>query len=217
MGSRIRLRAIGQCRRRKIRCIFDTENPQKRCASCIRLDRECNFYRVGQPPQAVLEVHHGASGAWRLSPASRLNQLGRTSDAQNGLPYPNMGIQYLGSAELRNDNFASENRGPRDRVSQHISGVPVLNFPGLVFGAPDEYPTQSAPEIPLQSNILPPTGPVASTSTFWLADTQEAPKFSMGFQDLRPDYHTCPGTAVLSNHPGELYQPIYLGNMPHHG
>lgn len=111
MGSASRLRAIGQCRRRKTRCIFDIENPQKRCASCIRLDKECNFYRVGQPPQAVLEVHHGASGAWRLSPASRLNQLGRTSDAQNGLPYPIMGIQYLGSAELRNDNLASENRG----------------------------------------------------------------------------------------------------------
>ncbi|KAF2873075.1 hypothetical protein BDV95DRAFT_490388 [Massariosphaeria phaeospora] len=42
--------ACGHCRRRKIRCLL-ADDPQGRCANCIRLKKECNFYPVEQNPE----------------------------------------------------------------------------------------------------------------------------------------------------------------------
>ncbi|KAH4216220.1 hypothetical protein HBH98_112350 [Parastagonospora nodorum] len=44
--------ACGHCRRRKIRCLLASEDPQGRCANCIRLKKECNFYPVEHNPDA---------------------------------------------------------------------------------------------------------------------------------------------------------------------
>ena len=38
----------GHCRRRKIRCLVAPDDAQGRCANCIRLKKECNFYPVEQ-------------------------------------------------------------------------------------------------------------------------------------------------------------------------
>ncbi|KAF1852147.1 uncharacterized protein K460DRAFT_271568 [Cucurbitaria berberidis CBS 394.84] len=38
--------ACGHCRRRKIRCLLAPDDPQSRCANCIRLKKECNFFPV---------------------------------------------------------------------------------------------------------------------------------------------------------------------------
>lgn len=40
----------GHCRRRKIRCLLAPDDPQGRCANCIRLKKECNFYPVEHNP-----------------------------------------------------------------------------------------------------------------------------------------------------------------------
>lgn len=40
--------ACGHCRRRKIRCLLASEDPQGRCSNCIRLKKECNFHPVEQ-------------------------------------------------------------------------------------------------------------------------------------------------------------------------
>jgi len=42
--------ACAHCRRRKIRCLVATEDPQGRCQNCIRLKKECNFFPVDQQP-----------------------------------------------------------------------------------------------------------------------------------------------------------------------
>ncbi|PVI05996.1 hypothetical protein DM02DRAFT_56482 [Periconia macrospinosa] len=42
--------ACGHCRRRKIRCLVSQDEPTGRCANCIRLKKECNFYPVDQAP-----------------------------------------------------------------------------------------------------------------------------------------------------------------------
>ncbi|KAF2036072.1 hypothetical protein EK21DRAFT_52410 [Setomelanomma holmii] len=42
--------ACGHCRRRKIRCLLAPDDPQGRCANCIRLKKECNFYPVEHNP-----------------------------------------------------------------------------------------------------------------------------------------------------------------------
>lgn len=41
----------GHCRRRKIRCLLAPDDPQSRCANCIRLKKECNFYPVEHNPE----------------------------------------------------------------------------------------------------------------------------------------------------------------------
>jgi hypothetical protein len=58
----------GHCRRRKIRCLLAPDDPQGRCANCIRLKKECNFYPVEHNPDA---------------PPS---QSGATKDTTPGLP-----------------------------------------------------------------------------------------------------------------------------------
>ena len=42
---------LGHCRRRKIRCLVANDNPHGKCANCIRLKKECNFFPVDQQPQ----------------------------------------------------------------------------------------------------------------------------------------------------------------------
>lgn len=44
--------ACGHCRRRKIRCLIAPDDIQGRCANCIRLKKECNFYPVEQNPDS---------------------------------------------------------------------------------------------------------------------------------------------------------------------
>ena len=41
----------GHCRRRKIRCLLAPDDTQNRCANCIRLKKDCNFFPVDQQPQ----------------------------------------------------------------------------------------------------------------------------------------------------------------------
>ena len=42
------LTVSGLCRRRKIRCLLSSSDPQGRCSNCIRLKKKCNFYAVEQ-------------------------------------------------------------------------------------------------------------------------------------------------------------------------
>ncbi|KAF1941951.1 hypothetical protein EJ02DRAFT_185427 [Clathrospora elynae] len=42
--------ACGHCRRRKIRCLLAPDDSSGRCANCIRLKKDCNFYPVEHNP-----------------------------------------------------------------------------------------------------------------------------------------------------------------------
>jgi hypothetical protein len=55
MGTRSRVplanvKTPGHCRRRKIRCLVANDESTGRCANCIRLKKECNFYPVEHNP-----------------------------------------------------------------------------------------------------------------------------------------------------------------------
>jgi hypothetical protein len=63
----------GHCRRRKIRCLLAPDDPQGRCANCIRLKKECNFYPVEHNPDAPPSHTPGAkdsSPGHPLTPAA---------------------------------------------------------------------------------------------------------------------------------------------------
>ena len=109
----------GHCRRRKIRCIPAPGDLQNRCANCIRLKKECNFYPVDQGPPSELKNQRGTNGSRETgrisSSASPINQSGHSSEVRNGLPYPNLSMPpFLGPPEVkrsRTENFAPENKG----------------------------------------------------------------------------------------------------------
>lgn len=75
---------LGHCRRRKIRCLLAPDDLQNRCANCIRLKKDCNFFPVDQQPQ--LER--------RPRTSSRTDTMASSSSdsspalAGNHLPYP---------------------------------------------------------------------------------------------------------------------------------
>ena len=58
---------LGHCRRRKIRCLAAPDDPHNRCANCIRLKKECNFFPVDQQPPIERRSRNLHKGAKRLS------------------------------------------------------------------------------------------------------------------------------------------------------
>ena len=50
-GPLLNIFCPGHCRRRKIRCLLAPDDAQNRCANCIRLKKDCNFFPVDQQPQ----------------------------------------------------------------------------------------------------------------------------------------------------------------------
>ncbi|KAH8730452.1 hypothetical protein GQ44DRAFT_443273 [Phaeosphaeriaceae sp. PMI808] len=61
--------ACGHCRRRKIRCLLAPDDPQNRCANCIRLKKDCNFYPVEHTPDMP---HAHATGSKDTTPGQPL-------------------------------------------------------------------------------------------------------------------------------------------------
>lgn len=93
---------------------------------------------------------------------------------------------YLGSSDLKrlkDDGFPGENRGMHSQTSPHMLAL-VLTLIGLVFGAQNEYQTNSAAW--MQSKMPPSTRPVADASGYWRVNTQEplAPSYPMFSQPL---------------------------------
>lgn len=82
----------GHCRRRKIRCLLAPEDPQNRCANCIRLKKECSFFPVDQQPpvergnRTASKVEARASTSTDSSPALVGGHLFNQNEHFN--PYP---------------------------------------------------------------------------------------------------------------------------------
>src|SRR6266498_4802120 len=53
---------LGHCRRRKIRCLIAPVDAQGRCANCIRLKKDCNFFPVDQQPPVERRPRSASKG-----------------------------------------------------------------------------------------------------------------------------------------------------------
>jgi len=61
----------GHCRKRKIRCLLPIpEDPQGRCANCIRLKKECNFYPVTESSQHEVRASSASRKSTQTGPPS---------------------------------------------------------------------------------------------------------------------------------------------------
>jgi hypothetical protein len=74
----------GHCRRRKIRCLLASDNPQGRCSNCIRLKKECNFYPVEHNP----DVPQSQAGSSKPGSSAQPSTPATTSP---GHPLPPLG------------------------------------------------------------------------------------------------------------------------------
>ncbi|KAK7189256.1 hypothetical protein DPSP01_003380 [Paraphaeosphaeria sporulosa] len=157
--------ACGHCRRRKIRCLVANDEVTGRCANCIRLKKECNFYPVDQTP----EQSRAQAGA-----AKEANGVARSP---SNISSPRHAVSVTGS---KVDEFRppfpgnlSTNSGSRYDVSSesdsdahHItpsSGMPVQQ-PG--YGYPQPIDTQWPPSTTFLPSSSVSESPSSSTG-YW--------------------------------------------------
>lgn len=167
--------ACGHCRRRKIRCILAPGDVQSRCANCIRLKKECNFYPVDQTPQGSdVRGHRGINGGrdagHTSSSASPANQSGHPPDTQNGLPYSNLSMP----PRLE----SSEGRRPR---TDHF----LLGNKASIYAAPSDYQSHTTPW--MQSEPSTASRPSSDVS-YWRLNSQESP-ITPAFSPFSPNLH----------------------------
>lgn len=87
--------ACGHCRRRKIRCLLAPDDPNGRCANCIRLKKECNFFPVEHNPDMSQSQTGGSKDGSTGQPATPTNSSPRHPSSIPGervgefrAPYP---------------------------------------------------------------------------------------------------------------------------------
>ncbi|KAI9746870.1 MAG: hypothetical protein M1815_004928 [Lichina confinis] len=188
--------ACGHCRRRKIRCLLAPDDTQGRCANCIRLKKECNFFPVDQqpthqrPPQSQLKQERAVSGESSSSSSSPPNQQGLARDPMQPFhPYPSdssapPSAGFAAPMELRQRNSSATSslgRPPLPVVSRpslpHMSTAPPVSA-AFDPTRPDRPPTlESSPYLDQSpmSNGQKPVLEDPSASFYRLADSPVPP------------------------------------------
>ncbi|KAL5370842.1 hypothetical protein PMIN04_009566 [Paraphaeosphaeria minitans] len=157
--------ACGHCRRRKIRCLVANDEVTGRCANCIRLKKECNFYPVDQTPEqsraqagAAKEANAGApTSSTASSPRHAVSVIGAKVDEFRA-PFPGT----LSTNSVSRYEVPSES----DTDAHHItptSGMPVQQ-PG--YGYPQPIDTQWAPSTAFLPSSSVSESPSSSTG-YW--------------------------------------------------
>ncbi|KAF2083230.1 hypothetical protein K490DRAFT_70020 [Saccharata proteae CBS 121410] len=176
--------ACGHCRRRKIRCLLAPDDPQGRCANCIRLKKECNFYPVDQPnPSEGKQSTTPKRGSDSAVPSSSTSSSPRASNA-SGHDFPD-DFGYPQSLQPGDGppgvTMSGEDGGPLDMSH---SGVipPQPPFPysphfelgpwtsGYVQTPSDGAPSDSNSSLTYWSGSGGPAGPPISVSSGYFHD-----------------------------------------------
>jgi len=88
--------ACGHCRRRKIRCLLALDDPTGRCANCIRLKKECNFYPVDHNPDMPPSHSTGSKDSSAGQPATPTSSSPRHPSSIPGERVGEFHIPYSG-------------------------------------------------------------------------------------------------------------------------
>ena len=179
------LTIIGHCRRRKIRCIPAFEDTSGRCANCIRLKKDCQFYPVDQQTapvsrrarttsktdaatdesESTSEVHGPL--ILKSSPGTQLKSQ------MNGLissplsPQDISGFPAYAGRGIRSESFTeySQRHGLNPQFTQRMS----VHDPAL-HGNPDTSSSQQSYYPQLPSHVMP--SPLQSSPHPGLYDTR---------------------------------------------
>ncbi|KAF1966283.1 hypothetical protein BU23DRAFT_487235 [Bimuria novae-zelandiae CBS 107.79] len=160
--------ACGHCRRRKIRCLVANDEPTGRCANCIRLKKDCNFYPVDQVPEPVRpqgvpkEVNTGPLPSSNTSsPRHPVSMVGGKLEEFRP-PFP---------------GTVSANSVPRYEVPSESDSDPHHITPSS--GMPVQQPTYGYPH-PIDTQWPPSTGFLPSSAV------SESPSSSTGYWRASP-------------------------------
>lgn len=99
-GPLLNIFCPGHCRRRKIRCLLAPDDAQNRCANCIRLKKDCNFFPVDQQPQFDRRPRASSKADTRGSTSSESSPAlvsGHLPEEYHAFPQLPLSAQYLSS------------------------------------------------------------------------------------------------------------------------
>ncbi|KAM0800151.1 hypothetical protein BDR22DRAFT_909030 [Usnea florida] len=195
--------ACGHCRRRKIRCLLAPDDPHNRCANCIRLKKDCNFFPVDQQPQLERRPRTSsradtvASSSSDSSPAMAGNQLPYLLDRTeefNAFQQPSLSAPFTSSRGSIGGLISPLTRGPN---STNVFEFPSQNRPSWDSAFLDHGPTSASHSSPGDSthaywgrhsgspltpgfspHLPPPTGSIHSAPDTRTSFTSFAPSRS---------------------------------------
>lgn len=131
-------RNLGNCRKRKIRCVADVNDKQGRCTNCMRLKKECSFHPVDQPAPLDGRGKPSARGGSQQHPsasASPATSSGHLSETPSKRPLSRQvlppGIGAIRGSSQDGDDQASISDS---RSSGHRPSKPVANLSAASTG-----------------------------------------------------------------------------------
>lgn len=165
--------ACGHCRRRKIRCLVANDEATGRCANCIRLKKECNFYPVDQAPEpsrphagGPKEGHTGTLPSSNTSsPRHPVTMLGGKVDDFRP-PFPGS----LSTSSVPRYDL------PVDGDHDTIHGTPTSGMPVQqpAYGYPHPIDTQWPPNTGFLNSSAVSESPSSSSAGYWRASPTTA-------------------------------------------
>lgn len=136
--------ACGHCRRRKIRCLLALDDSTGRCANCIRLKKECNFYPVEHNPDMPSSQTTGSKDASVGQPATPANSSPRHSLSIPGDKVGEFSISYSGASAAAPPVDFGFQQDP-DSDFRHSSGQRDMSVQQLSFPYTHPIETQWPP------------------------------------------------------------------------
>lgn len=161
--------ACGHCRRRKIRCLLAPDDPTGRCANCIRLKKECNFYPVEHNPDMPQSQTGGSKDGSVGQPATPTNSSPRHPSSIPGERVGDFRAPYPGApSAVHTTGFGFQDESETD----------LRHTPGQ-RGMPVQHPSYPYPH-PIETQ-WPPTNSFLPSST-----VNESPQSSTSYWRQSP-------------------------------
>ncbi|KAF2258251.1 hypothetical protein CC78DRAFT_537937 [Lojkania enalia] len=156
--------ACGHCRRRKIRCLVAQDDSQGRCANCIRLKKECNFYPVEQNPENQRSQTNAAKEAGSAAPASSTTSSPRHPPSASGEKAEEFRSPYAGAPPSATASRFGVQSGP-DVESKPAAHSNSTSIPRPPYAYPHAIETQWPTTGFLPSSSVGESSP--SSSGYW--------------------------------------------------
>lgn len=165
--------ACGHCRRRKIRCLLAPDDPTGRCANCIRLKKECNFYPVEHNPETQRASTTSSKDGHTAVPSTPSVSSPRHPSALTGDRVGEFRPPYAGTPTTQSAGFGYPGESEHD--SHHTPGGMPVQAPSYPYPHPIDtqwpptstfLPSSTVGESPQSSTSYWRQSPTTANSTF---------------------------------------------------
>ncbi|KAH7090294.1 hypothetical protein FB567DRAFT_589694 [Paraphoma chrysanthemicola] len=156
--------ACGHCRRRKIRCLLAPDDPQGRCANCIRLKKECNFYPVEHNPDMPQPQSIGTKDSTPGQPLTPATSSPRHPQSVSGEKMGEFRQPFNGASTTPNANYGFQGDAELDSHQGPPHGRMPVQQPSYPY--PHPIDTQWPPAATFLPSSTVAESPSSSTS-YW--------------------------------------------------